>query len=58
VIERLKYEAAASDLSGEQRAALGAELAAQLCMMAKAVCAFVRRTFEVTELALENWTGS
>jgi transposase len=50
-IERLKYEGAASDLSEEQRAALGAELDARLYMTAKAVCAFVQRTFGVTYTA-------
>ena len=47
-IERLKYEGAASDLSEAQCAALGTELDARLYMTAKAVCAFVQRTFEVT----------
>jgi transposase len=47
-IERLKYAGAASDLSEEQRAALGAELDTRLYMAAKAVCAFVQRAFEVT----------
>jgi transposase len=47
-IARLKYEGAASDLSEEPRAALGAELDARLYMTANAVCAFVQRTFEVT----------
>ena len=44
-IERPKYEGAASDLSEKQRAALGAELDARLYMTAKAVCAFVQRSF-------------
>jgi transposase len=47
-IERLHYEGAASDLNEEQLAALGAELDARLYMTAKAVCAFVQRTFGVT----------
>jgi len=47
-IERLNYEGAVSDLNEEQLAALGAELDARLYMTAKAVCAFVQRTFEVT----------
>lgn len=45
-LERLNYEGAASDLSEEQRAALGAELDGRLYMTAKAVCAFVQRSFE------------
>ena len=46
-IERLKYEGAAPALGQEQLAALGAELDSRLYMTAKAVCAFVRRSFDV-----------
>jgi transposase len=46
-IERLKYEGADPALNEEQLAALGAELDARLYMSAKAVCAFVRRRFDV-----------
>jgi transposase len=46
-LERLNYEGAASDLNEEQLAALEAELDARLYMTAKAVCAFVRRSFGV-----------
>jgi transposase len=47
-IERLKYKSAASDLGEEQCAALGAERDARLDMTARAVRAFVQRTFGVT----------
>jgi transposase len=46
-LERLGYEGAACDLSAEQLAALGTELDARLYMTAKAVCAFVQRSFGV-----------
>jgi transposase len=46
-LERLNYAGGACDLSEEQRAALGAELDSRLYMTAKAVCAFVRRSFNV-----------
>lgn len=44
----LKYQGAAPALSPEQREILGAELDARLYMTAKAVCAFVSRTFAVS----------
>ena len=47
-IERLKYEGGEPALNAEQLAVLGAELDTRLYMTAKAVCAFVERTFEVT----------
>ena len=47
-VERLKYEGAEPSLNAEQLKALGAELDARLYMTAKAVCAFVERTFDVT----------
>jgi transposase len=47
-IERLNYQGGEPALSPEQLKALGAELDAHLCMTAKAVGAFVARTFEVT----------
>ena len=46
-VERLKYEGAEPALNEERLAALGAELDSRLYMTAKAVCAFVRRTFTV-----------
>jgi transposase len=46
-IERLKYEGSEPDLNAEQLKALGAELDARLYMTARAVCAFVERTFGV-----------
>ncbi len=46
-IERLQYAGAEPALNAEQLAVLGAELDARLYMTAKAVCAFVERTFEV-----------
>ena len=46
-IERLRYEGAEPALNAEQLAALGVELDSRLYMTAKAVCAFVRRTFNV-----------
>jgi transposase len=50
-VERLKYEGGEPALTPEQLTALGAELDARLYMTAKAVCAFVERTFEVTYTA-------
>ena len=50
-VERLKYEGGEPALTPEQLAALGAELDARLYMTAKAVCAFVERTFEVSYTA-------
>jgi transposase len=47
-VERLKYEGAEPSLNAEQLKALGAELDTHLYMTAKAVCAFVERTFDVT----------
>jgi transposase len=46
-IERLKYEGSEPALTEQQLAALGAELDSRLYMTAKAVCAFVQRTFNV-----------
>src|SRR5215208_2643318 len=46
-LTRLGYEGSEPALSPEQRAALAAELEARLYATAKAVCAFVRRTFAV-----------
>jgi transposase len=46
-IERLNYAGTDAALNEEQLATLGAELDARLYMTAKAVCAFVQRTFEV-----------
>src|SRR5258708_2531456 len=46
-VERLKYEGAEPALSPEQLEALGAELDTHLYVAAKAVCAFVARTFAV-----------
>ena len=50
-VERLKYEGGEPALTPEQLTALGAELDVRLYMTAKAVCAFVERTFEVTYTA-------
>ena len=47
-IERLNYEGAEPALNAEQLAALSAELDSRLYTTAKAVCAFVQRTFEVS----------
>ena len=47
-VERLKYEGAEPSLNAEQLQALGAELDARLYKTAKAVCAFVARTFAET----------
>jgi transposase len=47
-IERLKYEGADPALDAEQLRALGAELDGHLYMTAKAVCAFVAQSFDVT----------
>jgi transposase len=44
-VERLEYEGAEPTLDAEQREALGTELDAHLYTTAKAVCAFVERTF-------------
>jgi len=46
-VERLKYEGAEPALNPEQLKALGAELDTHLYMAAKAVCAFVERTFGI-----------
>jgi transposase len=46
-IERLNYEGAEPALNAAQLATLAAELDRRLYMTAKAVCAFVRRSFEV-----------
>jgi transposase len=46
-VERLKYEGGEPSLNAEQLKALGTELDAHLYMTAKAVCAFVERTFNV-----------
>lgn len=46
-LERLHYEGAAPALGPEQLEALGAELDARLYVTAKAVCAFVERSFGV-----------
>jgi transposase len=50
-VERLKYEGGEAALTPEQLTVLGAALDARLYMTAKAVCAFVERTFEVTYTA-------
>jgi transposase len=50
-VERLKYEGGEPALTAEQLTALGAELDARLYITAKAVCAFVQRSFEVTYTA-------
>jgi transposase len=50
-IERLKYEGSEPALTPAQLSLLGAELDARLYMSAKAVCAFVQRTFEVSYTA-------
>jgi transposase len=47
-IERLKYEGGEPALNPEQLLAVGAELDARLYMTAKAVCAFVARSFDMT----------
>src|SRR5271157_5211316 len=47
-LERLHYEGSEPARSEEQLKALGTELDAHLYMTAKAVCGFVRRTFEVS----------
>jgi transposase len=47
-VERLHYEGDEPSLTPEQLNALGAELDAHLYMTAKAICAFVERTFTVT----------
>ena len=46
-VERLKYQGAEPSLNPEQLKALGTELDARLYTTAKAVCAFVERTFNV-----------
>jgi transposase len=50
-VERLNYEGSEPALTPEQLQALGVELDARLYMTAKAVCAFVARTFGVTYTA-------
>jgi transposase len=50
-VGRLQYEGGEPALTAEQLTALGAELDARLYMSAKAVCAFVERSFEVTYTA-------
>jgi transposase len=50
-VERLKYEGSEPALTPEQLKALGAELDTRLYVTAKAVCAFVARTFGVTYTA-------
>jgi len=50
-VGRLNYEGGEPSLSAAQLQALGAELDARLYMTAKAVCAFVARSFGVTYTA-------
>ena len=50
-VERLNYEGTEPSLDAEQLEALGAELDARLYTTAKAVCAFVARSFGVTYTA-------
>ena len=50
-VERLNYEGSEPALTPEQLQALGVELDARLYMTAKAVCAFVARSFGVTYTA-------
>jgi transposase len=50
-LERLRYEGGEPALTAEQLTALGAELDARLHMTAKAVCAFVERSFGVSYTA-------
>lgn len=47
-VEQLKYEGAEPSLTPAQLKALGAELDARIYMTAKAICAFVERTFGVS----------
>jgi transposase len=47
-VQRLNYEGGEPALSPQQLETLGAELDARLYVTAKAVCAFVAQTFEVT----------